>query len=39
MQIATNREVKKTESQLPLQTGFFYGWVMVLVSGMSIFFS
>jgi MFS family permease len=39
MQLATNSEMKKTGSQLPLQTGFFYGWLMVFVSSMSIFFS
>ena len=35
----TNKTIKQNKSQVPLQTGFFYGWLIVLVSGMGIFFS
>ena len=34
-----NLETKPISRQPPLQTRFFYGWLMVLVSGMGIFFS
>ncbi len=36
MNIKVNNHSK---SQVPLHTGFFYGWLMVVISGMAIFFS
>ncbi len=35
----TNKAMKEGVNRLPFQTSFFYGWLMVAVSGMGIFFS
>jgi MFS family permease len=36
---STSRAIQRTASRAPMKTPFFYGWLMVFISGVSIFFS